>query len=335
MKDVQNTTLLGIESSCDDTSAAVLKNGKMLSNIVTGQDVHVKYGGVVPELASRSHHKNIIPVVDLALKEAETKLSSLDGIVFTKGPGLMGSLMVGHHFAKGLALSLGKPLIAVNHLEAHVLSPLIENKSLQFPYLCLLVSGGHTQIVKVNSALSMEILGKTIDDAAGEAFDKIAKMLGLNYPGGPLVDKYAEGGNPKAFAFNIGKVPELNFSFSGFKTAVLYMLQKKVKEDATFIENNLSDICASVQYTIVEYLMRKLKLAVKQTGIKSIAIAGGVAANSGLRKALLINAEQDNWDTFIPSFEYCTDNAGMIVNAGFYKYERQQFSDLGEKVFSS
>ena len=313
-------TILAIESSCDETSAAVCVDGKILSNIIAGQTVHEKYGGVVPELASRSHQKNIVPVVDLALKKAGISIKEIDGIAFTQGPGLLGSLLVGHSFAKGLALSLNIPLIAVNHLEAHVMAHFIENPKMAFPFLCLLVSGGHTQIIKVNSPFHMEILGKTIDDAAGEAFDKAAKILGLPYPGGPLIDKYATKGNPLAYKFPPGKVPELDFSFSGFKTSVLYFIRDKMAEDATFIEKNLSDICASVQHTIVTYLLSKLKKAAMQTGIKNIAISGGVAANSGLRKNLEIMAEMENWQTFIPAFEYCTDNAAMIAIAGYYKF---------------
>ncbi len=317
---VQNITLLAIESSCDDTAVAVICDGKILSNIITSQDVHQKYGGVVPELASRSHQKNIVPVIDLALKKAKISLKDLDGIAFTQGPGLLGSLLVGSSFAKGLALSLDKPLVAVNHIDAHVLAHLIENPNIPFPFLCLLVSGGHTQIVKVNSVTNMQILGKTIDDAAGEAFDKAAKILGLPYPGGPLIDKYATTGNPLAYKFSSGNVPNLDFSFSGFKTAVLYFVRDKMAKDATFIDTNLSDICASIQHTIVTYLLSKLKTAALQTKIKHIAIAGGVAANSGLRNNLKFMAAKQNWSTYIPAFEYCTDNAGMIAMAGYYKF---------------
>lgn len=317
---VQNITLLAIESSCDDTAAAVICDGKILSNIITSQDVHQKYGGVVPELASRSHQKNIVPVIDLALKKAKISLKDLDGIAFTQGPGLLGSLLVGSSFAKGLALSLDKPLVAVNHIDAHVLAHLIENPNIPFPFLCLLVSGGHTQIVKVNSVTNMQILGKTIDDAAGEAFDKAAKILGLPYPGGPLIDKYATTGNPLAYKFSSGNVPNLDFSFSGFKTAVLYFVRDKMAKDATFIDTNMSDICASIQHTIVTYLLSKLKTAALQTNIKHIAIAGGVAANSGLRNNLKSLAAKQNWSTYIPAFEYCTDNAGMIAMAGYYKF---------------
>ncbi|MFM9944276.1 MAG: tRNA (adenosine(37)-N6)-threonylcarbamoyltransferase complex transferase subunit TsaD [Bacteroidia bacterium] len=325
---VQNITLLAIESSCDDTAAAVICNGKILSNMVAGQDVHRQYGGVVPELASRSHQKNIVPVVDTALKKAKVSINDIDGIAITQGPGLLGSLLVGSSFAKGLALSLNKPLIAVNHLDAHVLAHLIENPDMPFPFLCLLVSGGHTQIIKVNSPSNMEVLGKTIDDAAGEAFDKAAKILGLPYPGGPLIDKHAAKGNPTAFSFSTSKVPGLDFSFSGFKTAILYFIRDKMAEDATFIDSNLSDICASAQHTIVTYLLSKLKTASLQTNIKNIAIAGGVAANSGLRNDLQIMAVEQKWSTFIPAFEYCTDNAAMIAIAGYHKYLAGEFANL-------
>ena len=335
MSYVHYITLLGIESSCDDTSAAVLQNGKMLSNVVATQDVHLKYGGVVPELASRSHQKNIVPVIDEALKQAGVQLNALDGIVYTQGPGLLGSLLVGSSFAKGLALSINKPLIAVNHLEAHVLSPLIENPGLNLPYLCLLVSGGHTQIVQVNSVSDIQTLGKTIDDAAGEAFDKVAKILGLPYPGGPLIDKFSMDGDPHAYRYNIGKAPGLNFSFSGFKTSVLYAVRDALQKDATFIESNLSDICASAQFTIVDYLIKKLMNASELTGIKTISIAGGVAANSFLRSQLQSAAGKQGWKLLIPSFEYCTDNAGMIVNAGYYKFLASKFDNLGSKSFAN
>jgi len=331
----QNITLLAIESSCDDTAAAVLRNGFILSNTIAVQDVHKMYGGVVPELASRAHQKNIVPVIDIALKNANVTLDDIDGIAFTQGPGLMGSLLVGNNFAKGIALAINKPLIAVNHLEAHILSPLIENPSITFPYLCLLVSGGHTQIVKVNSPSIMQILGQTMDDAAGEAFDKAAKILGLPYPGGPLIDKFAKDGNPLAYKFSIGKVSDLNFSFSGFKTSVLYFLRDEMLKDATFNEKNVSDICASVQYTIVNYLLLKLKRAVKQTGINQIALAGGVAANSGLRNNLQALALTENWRVYIPSFEYCTDNAAMIANAGYYKFLEGKISSIDIPAYAS
>lgn len=332
---VQKITLLAIESSCDDTAASVLKDGKILSNMVAGQAVHEQYGGVVPELASRSHQRNIIPVVDVALKKAQTQLSDLDVIAFTQGPGLMGSLLVGHNFAKGLSLALNKPMIGINHLDAHVLACLIDTEQPVFPYLCLLVSGGHTQIVKVNSATEMQVLGKTIDDAAGEAFDKAAKIMGLPYPGGPLVDKYAQTGNPNAFKFNAGKVPNLDFSFSGFKTSVLYFLRDQQLVNATFINDNLSDICASVQSTIVNYLLSKLKLAVEQTGIKTVTIAGGVAANSGLRIGLKNMAEKYGWKYSIPAFEYCTDNAAMIAWAAWHQFREGAKTGLDSKVFAA
>ncbi len=332
---VQNITLLAIESSCDDTAAAVICNGKIVSNLIISQDIHQKYGGVVPELASRLHQKNIVPVVDLALKQAKVSLSDLDGIVFTQGPGLLGSLLVGNSFAKGLALSLDKPLIAVNHMDAHVLAHLIDTPEIPFPFLCLLVSGGHSQIVKVNSVSDMEILGKTLDDAAGEAFDKAAKILGLPYPGGPLIDKYAKTGNPKAFNFATGKVANLDFSFSGFKTSVLYFINDKMAEDATFIEKNLSDLCASIQHTIVTYLLSKLKLAASQTNIHHIAIAGGVAANSGLRNDLKNMGDKNNWTIYIPEFEYCTDNAGMIAMAGYHKFLAGITVDVDVESFAS
>ena len=328
MDKAQNITLLAIESSCDDTAAAVLQNGFILSNIVAGQDVHKMYGGVVPELASRAHQKNIVPVIDIALKKANVNLNDLNGIAFTQGPGLLGSLLVGNNFAKGLALAINKPLIAVNHLEAHILSPLIENPDLVFPYLCLLVSGGHTQIIQVNSPLEMVILGQTIDDAAGEAFDKAAKILGLPYPGGPLIDKYAKDGNPLAYKFNIGKVPDLNFSFSGFKTSVLYFLRDEMLKDATFNSKNVSDICASVQHTIVTYLLSKLNKAVNQTGITQIALAGGVAANAILRLRLRQLCDTHGLIFVAPPVELCTDNAAMIAWAGVEKLRLGQQDGL-------
>ena len=334
-KNVQNITLLAIESSCDDTAASVICNSKILSNIIASQDIHQNYGGVIPELASRAHQKNIVPIVDMALKQANISLDLIDGIAFTQGPGLLGSLLVGSSFAKGLALALNKPLIAVNHLEAHVLSHLIDSPEIPFPYLCLLVSGGHTEIVKVNSPSSMEILGRTLDDAAGEAFDKVAKILGLPYPGGPLIDKYAKGGNPLCYSFSTGKVPNLDFSFSGFKTAVLYFIRDALKKDATFIENNLSNICASVQHTIVSYLLSKLKQAALQANIKHIAIAGGVSANSVLRTQLSTMAISELWTTYIPKLEYCTDNAAMIAIAGYYKYLEKNTVDLSVGTFAS
>lgn len=334
-KVVQNITLLALETSCDDTSASVLKNGEILSNVVSSQQVHIKYGGVVPELASRAHQKNIIPVVVHALKTSNIEIENIDAIAYTNGPGLLGSLLVGSSFAKGLAISLNKPLISVNHLEAHVLAPLIENQDLEFPYLCLLVSGGHTQIILVKSVSDFEILGKTIDDAAGEAFDKTAKIIGLPYPGGPLIDKHSASGNPDAFKFAIGKIPELDFSFSGFKTSVLYFIQKQTEKDATFIQNNLSDICSSIQKTIINYLMTKLSLAVKNTGITRVTAAGGVAANSLLRNEMIKKTGNEGWQVYIPKFEYCTDNAAMIAYAAFMKMKNGIFSELDEVPFAS
>ncbi|MBI35772.1 MAG: tRNA (adenosine(37)-N6)-threonylcarbamoyltransferase complex transferase subunit TsaD [Flavobacteriales bacterium] len=319
--------ILAIESSCDDTSAAILKGNIVLSNVVSTQQVHKEYGGVVPELASRAHQKNIIPTVDSALKRAEISKSDLDAIAFTRGPGLLGSLLVGVSFAKSLSLALNKPMIEVNHMEAHILAHLINDGSPtpEFPFLCLTVSGGHTQLVIVNSPLEMKVIGETIDDAAGEAFDKISKIMELPYPGGPLIDKYAKEGNADAYKFPHPKVGELEFSFSGLKTSVLRFLQKEVRKDEKFIENHLNDICASVQKTIVDILVNKIKIASKKTGITRIAIAGGVSANSELRKRLLENTFK--WDVFIPDFQFCTDNAGMIGIAGYYKYQKEIFVD--------
>jgi tRNA N6-adenosine threonylcarbamoyltransferase len=319
--------ILAIESSCDDTAASVIVNGKICSNIVAGQSVHEQYGGVVPELASRAHQQHIIPVVQSALKKAQVSLDDLSAIAFTQGPGLLGSLMVGSSFSKAIALSKKIPLIGVNHLEAHVLAPFIEFDSIPFPYLCLLVSGGHTQIVQVNSSNDMVILGKTLDDAAGEAFDKSAKMMGLPYPGGPQVDLHGLKGNPKRFAFPDSRVGDLDFSFSGFKTAVLYFLRDEKEKNPDFLEQNLNDLCASIQHTIVSYLMRKLVKASDETGIKEIAISGGVSANSSLRNALITKGAELNWNTYIPSLEYCTDNAGMVAMAAHFHFKQQQFVD--------
>lgn len=323
-----NTYILAIESSCDDTSAAVLKNDCVLSNVVANQDVHRKYGGVVPELASRAHLQNIVPVVDRALKEARISQNELSAIAFTRGPGLMGSLLVGTSFAKSLSMGLNIPLIEVNHMQAHILAHFIDEgtKRPEFPFLAMTISGGHTQIVRVDSFFSMEVLGETLDDAIGEAFDKTAKILGLPYPGGPLIDKYAKEGNPKAFSFPKPQTNELNFSFSGLKTAVLYFVQKQTKENPNFIKENMPDICASVQHTIIDILMSKLKKAVKQTNIKQIAIGGGVSANSGIRETLQSLGEKHGWETYIPKFEYCTDNAAMIGIVGYYKYREKLFT---------
>ena len=323
--------ILGIESSCDDTSASVIYNGKVLSNVVANQEIHAKYGGVVPELASRAHQQNIVPVVQQALEQANIDKSQLSAIAFTRGPGLMGSLLVGTSFAKSLALGLQIPLIDVNHMQAHILAHFIDEENAKippFPFVCLTISGGHTQIVKITNHFEMEILGETIDDAVGEAFDKSAKILGLPYPGGPLIDKYAQQGSPKAFQFTKPKVGDLDFSFSGLKTAILYFIQKKVKENPSFIEENLVDICASIQHTIIEILMEKLKNVVKQTGIKHIAIAGGVSANSEIRKRLELAEKHFGWTTYIPKFEYTTDNAAMIAITGYLKFLNNNYSDI-------
>lgn len=320
--------ILAIESSCDDTAAAILQNDKVLSNVVANQLIHTQYGGVVPELASRAHQQNIVPVIDAALRKANIQKEQLSAIAFTQGPGLMGSLLVGSSFAKSLALALKIPLIAVNHMHAHILAHFIDEEGFEkptFPFLALTISGGHTQIVRVNDFFDMTIIGETTDDAVGEAFDKSAKILGLPYPGGPLVDKYAQLGNPKAFVFTKPKVPGLDFSFSGLKTAILYFIQKKTLENPNFIEENLNDICASIQFTIIEILMDKLKLAVKETGIKKIAIGGGVSANSGIRKTLKETENKYGWKTFIPKFEYTTDNAAMIGIVGYQKFLTEIF----------
>jgi N6-L-threonylcarbamoyladenine synthase len=336
-----STTILAIESSCDETSASICVDGKILSNFIANQAVHEQYGGVVPELASRAHMQHIVPVVDAALKTANTALSSVDAIAFTQSPGLIGSLLVGGQFAKSLALSLNKPLIAVHHMQAHVLANLIDDPKPNFPFLCLTVSGGHTQIVLCESPTNMKVIGETIDDAAGEAFDKSAKILGLPYPGGPLIDKYAKEGDPKRFQFPEPQIPGLNFSFSGLKTSILYFLQNAGKsnlykeeftateeEKQAFIQNNLADICASIQHRIVTILLNKVKKAAIETGIKDICLAGGVSANSGLRQAFTVMGQQYHWNTFIPAFQYCTDNAGMIAITGYYKYQAGQFADI-------
>ncbi|MGQ2983904.1 tRNA (adenosine(37)-N6)-threonylcarbamoyltransferase complex transferase subunit TsaD [Flavobacterium sp.] len=322
--------ILAIESSCDDTAAAVLQNSKMLSNIVARQDVHEQYGGVVPELASRAHQQNIVPVIDVALQKAGVEKSQLSAIAFTQGPGLMGSLLVGSSFAKSLALALDIPLIAVNHMQAHILAHFIDEEGFdkpEFPFLAITISGGHTQIVRVSDFFDMEVIGETTDDAVGEAFDKSAKILGLPYPGGPLVDKYAKEGNPKAFAFTKPKVPGMDFSFSGLKTQILYFVQKNMAQDPDFIKDNMADICASIQHTIINILMDKLKLAVKETGIKQVAIGGGVSANSGIRGAIKDAEKKYGWKTFIPKFEYTTDNAAMIGIVGYQKYIQEMFND--------
>jgi N6-L-threonylcarbamoyladenine synthase len=348
-------TILAIESSCDETSVAICRDGRILSNFIANQKVHERYGGVVPELAGRAHMQNIIPVTEVALREAAEKLGiaegqalpmeEIDAIAFTRSPGLIGSLLVGAQFAKSLALALDKPLIAVHHMQAHVLANLIDEPRPSFPFLCLTVSGGHTQIVLCKAPLDMQILGSTIDDAAGEAFDKSAKLLGLPYPGGPLIDQYAQAGDPDRFRFPEPQVPGLDFSFSGLKTAILYFLQNAGRsqvykeewiatheEQQQFIQDNLNDLCASIQERIISILLNKLKKASKQTGIKDICIAGGVSANSGLRKALREWGEKNGWKTYIPAFMYCTDNAGMIAITGYYKFLEGKIDELNIPV---
>ncbi|GJM32970.1 MAG: tRNA N6-adenosine threonylcarbamoyltransferase [Saprospiraceae bacterium] len=328
-----NITILAIESSCDDTSAAVIRDGNVLSNCIATQEIHQQYGGVVPELASRAHQVNIIPIVDTALKEAGINKKELNAVAFTRGPGLMGSLIVGVSFAKALAMGLDIPLIEVHHMQAHVLAHFAELPHPTFPFLCLTVSGGHTQIIRVNAPLEMEILGQTIDDAAGEAFDKTGKILGLDYPAGPIIDRYAQQGKV-VFDFPEPQIPELNFSFSGLKTSILYFLRDQLKANPSFIKENMADICASVQDRIVSILMNKLTTAAELTGISEIAIAGGVSANSGLRSALIQQGEALGWKTYIPKFEYCTDNAAMIGITAYYKYLEGEFSsqDISPKA---
>jgi N6-L-threonylcarbamoyladenine synthase len=322
--------ILGIESSCDDTSAAVSCNTQILSNVISTQKIHEIYGGVVPELASRAHLQNIVPVISEALKKADITLDRIDAIAFTRGPGLMGSLLVGTSFAKSLSLALGKPLIDVHHMKAHILAHFIDNEKNRkpdFPFLCLTVSGGHTQIVKVKSYNEFEILGSTIDDAAGEAFDKCAKIMGLPYPGGPLIDKYAQIGDKNRFQFNKPQVGEYDFSFSGLKTSFLYFIEKEKKKNENFIQENLVDLSASLQRTILDILFQKLELAVYNTGIKTVAIAGGVSANSGLRNRLKSYESTKDWKPFIPEFQFCTDNAGMIAVSGYFDFLEQRFVD--------
>jgi N6-L-threonylcarbamoyladenine synthase len=342
-------TILAIESSCDETSCAISRDGRILSNIIAGQAIHEQYGGVVPELASRAHIQHIVPVVDAALKKAAVQTKDLTAIAFTQSPGLIGSLLVGSEFAKSLALALDIPLIAVHHMQAHVLANLIPDETAtpntsvafaaatpdtsarplpSFPFLCLTVSGGHTQIVLCHSPLHMEVIGETLDDAAGEAFDKSAKLLGLPYPGGPLIDKYARDGNPGRFAFPEPRIPDLNFSFSGLKTAILYFLQDNVAKDPDFVKTNLPDLCASIQGRIISILLNKLKKAARQTGVEDICLAGGVSANSALRASLRELGAKEGWNTFIPPFEYCTDNAAMIAITGHYKYLAGDFSPM-------
>ena len=339
MDNEKDIYILGIESSCDDTSAAVLRNDVLLSNVTSSQAVHQSYGGVVPELASRAHQQNIVPVVDQALKKAGIEKEQLSAVAFTRGPGLMGSLLVGVSFAKGFARALGIPLVDVNHLQGHVLAHFIQEPDMQnaippFPFLCLLVSGGNSQIVKVNAYNDIEVLGQTIDDAAGEAIDKCSKVMGLGYPGGPIIDKLARQGNPAAFKFAEPHIPRLDYSFSGLKTSFLYSLQKWVKDDPNFIENHKEDLAASLEFTIVDILMKKLRLAVKQTGITHVAVAGGVSANSGLRTAFHEAAEKEGWTIYIPKFSYTTDNAAMIGITGYFKYLDKVFCSIDKPAFS-
>jgi len=319
------SVILAIESSCDETSVAICNNGKITANVIANQTIHQNYGGVIPELASRVHQQNIVPVIQQALNDAKVNKKELNAVAFTQGPGLLGSLLVGVSFAKSFALALDLPLISVNHMHAHILAHFIDDPMPQFPFICLTVSGGHTQIVVIRSHFDMEIVGETLDDAAGEAFDKTAKILNLPYPGGPLIDKYAKEGNPLAYKFGEPQIRDLNYSFSGFKTSILYFIRNQEKENPNFVSEHLHDICASVQHSIVHILLNKLKKAAKQYGIKEIAIAGGVSANSGLRAGLTALAEELNWNVYIPAFEYCTDNAAMIAIAGYYKYLNKDF----------
>jgi N6-L-threonylcarbamoyladenine synthase len=327
-----STKILAIESSCDETAAAVCVDGKILSNIIANQTVHAQYGGVVPELASRAHMQNIVPVVDAAIKKAGVGLHELDAIAFTKAPGLIGSLLVGSQFAKSLALALNIPLIGVHHMQAHVLANLIDEPRPSFPFLCLTVSGGHTQIVRCDSPYQLTVIGETMDDAAGEAFDKSAKLLGLPYPGGPLIDTYALKGNATRFSFPEPQIPGLNFSFSGLKTAILYFIRDEESKNKHFVEHNINDICASIQKRIVSILLNKLKRAAEETGITEICVAGGVSANSGLRSALTEMGIRNRWKTFIPAFQYCTDNAAMIAITGHYKFLHNEFDELNVNI---
>lgn len=337
--DKKDIYILGIESSCDDTSAAVLRNGVLLSNVTASQDVHREYGGVVPELASRAHQQNIVPVVSAALKRAGVTKEQLTAVAFTRGPGLMGSLLVGVSFTKGFARSLGIPMIDVNHLQGHVMAHFIKESDDDasvppFPFICLLVSGGNSQIVKVNAYNDMEVLGQTIDDAAGEAIDKCSKVMGLGYPGGPIIDRLARQGNPKAYTFAEPHIPGLDYSFSGLKTSFLYSLRKWVVDDPDFVEHHKNDLAASLEFTIVDILMNKLRKAVKQTGIKHVAVAGGVSANNGLRNAFHEHAKKYGWTIYIPKFSYTTDNAAMIGITGYYKYLDHDFCTIDKPAFS-
>lgn len=324
------TILLGIESSCDETSASVCIDGKIVSNVTATQAIHEQYGGVIPEIASRIHQQNIIPVVDSAIQNAKIRKNDINAVAFTRGPGLLGALLVGTSFSKAFALALGIPLIEINHMQAHVLAHFIDDPKPTFPFLCLTVSGGHTQIVLVKDYFEMEIIGETTDDAAGEAFDKSAKMLGLPYPGGPLIDKYAQAGDAARFKFTEPQIPRYDFSFSGLKTQILYFLQKETKTNPDFIQSHLPDLCASIQHRIVSILLNKLEKAADDLGIREVAIAGGVSANSGLRSSIELLAKKKSWNVYIPAFEYCTDNAGMIAIAGYHKFLKEDF--VGQEV---
>lgn len=337
--DKKDVVILGIESSCDDTSAAVIRNGVLLSNVTASQAVHEKFGGVVPELASRAHEQNIVPVVDQALKQAGVDKTDLSAIAFTRGPGLMGSLLVGVSFAKGMARALGIPMVDVNHLQGHVLAHFIDEKDVErtkpsFPFLCLLVSGGNSQIVLVKAYNDMQVIGQTIDDAAGEAIDKCSKVMGLGYPGGPIIDRLARQGNPKAFTFSRPNIPGYDYSFSGLKTSFLYFLRDQLKEDPQFIEHHKEDLAASLEYAVVDILMKKLRLAVKDLGIRQVAVAGGVSANTGLRNAFYDYAKRYHWEVFIPKFGFTTDNAAMIAITGYYKYLDGDFCSIDKPAFS-
>ena len=325
-----STTIIGIESSCDETSAAICQNGKVLNNIIATQTIHEQFGGVVPELASRAHQINIVPVVHQALQKAELALGDVSAVAYTRGPGLLGALLVGASFGKAMAMSLGIPLIGVNHMRAHVLAHFIDDPKPSFPFLCLTVSGGHTQIVQVNDYHDLVVIGQTIDDAVGEAFDKGAKLLGLPYPGGPQIDRLAVGGDPQRFTFAQSDVGDLNYSFSGIKTSLLYFLRKELSRNEQFIEKNIHDLSASYQWTLVEMLFKKLEKAAAETGIKQVALAGGVAANSAVRNRLLSNQSTKSWEVFIPEFQYCTDNAGMIAMTGYFDYSAQKFDSFAD-----
>lgn len=320
--------ILGIESSCDETSASVCINGKVINNEIATQAIHEQYGGVVPELASREHQRNIVPIVDHVIKSAKIELKDLDAIAYTRGPGLLGALLIGSSFAKATAHALSIPIIPIHHMRAHVLAHFIDEPKPEYPFLCLTVSGGHTQILRVNSTTEMIILGQTQDDAVGEAFDKAAKLLGLPYPGGPMIDQLSKKGDPRKFNFSKSEMPELDYSFSGIKTSILYFLRKEIKNNEKFIKENLNDLAASIQQILIDMLMQKLKLAVKQEGITAVAIAGGVSANSSLRKALEYESKHHDWEIFIPDFQYCTDNAGMIAISGHLLYEQNAFGDM-------